>query len=145
MDTISLTSKQKDTAYIPIVDECCVICMETLDNKNRKCVPHSTLFTTSCDCKYRIHKKCFAEWLKQRPTNDIRCLICASDGMLLLTRMELCRRKIPFCIHIFYKTCLGCYYIFFFFFVWQVVLILIHNNYEPQYSEEEYYYYQNDT
>ena len=68
----------------------CVICLEIYDNKINPCILHSNLINAECDCKYYIHKTCFAKWLKNRPTNEMNCLICSSKAKPLLTYEQLC-------------------------------------------------------
>ena len=68
----------------------CVICLEIYDNKKNPCILHSKLLNAECDCKYYIHKTCFAKWLKNRPTNEMNCLICSSKAKPLLTYKQLC-------------------------------------------------------
>ena len=45
-------------------EKSCVICLEIYDNKKNPCILHSNLINAECDCKYYIHKTCFAKWLK---------------------------------------------------------------------------------
>ena len=64
--------------------------VEIYDNKKNPCILHSNLINAECDCKYYIHKTCFAKWLKNRPTNEMNCLICSSKAKPLLTYEQLC-------------------------------------------------------
>ena len=126
MKSISLIREK--TIYedcIPMVDTSCVICMEILDTNNRVCVSHSKLLNTTCGCKYGIHKTCFGEWLKQRPTDDIRCLICASEGELVLGCLGKCRQRLPSYQRVCYVTYRGCCYACFLIVVWQVFFLIL--------------------
>ena len=126
MKSISLTNKQAiDEDCIPIVDNICVICMDNLDTNNRKCVPHYKFLNAECNCEYRIHKKCFTQWLKKRPTDEVRCLICASNGELVLSCVGKCCQRLHSYQRMCYVIYRGCCYACFLILGWQVFFLIL--------------------
>jgi hypothetical protein len=92
----------KDT-YINIACEPCVICLECTFEKNKIPFHCNNFIESECECDYYIHKDCFRQWMKARPTNDIKCLICASDAKFHQTVIEKCllNRFVQFSCQIF--------------------------------------------
>ncbi len=77
--------------YIPINrDNNCVICLENCINNKEYSISHSKLINSECNCKYKIHKSCFDKWLKNRPIEEINCLICSSKAKPILTCNQQC-------------------------------------------------------
>ena len=94
-------------------EKICVICLEIYDNNKNISILHSNLINAECDCEYYIHKTCFAKWLKNRPTNEITCLICSSKATPVLTYEQLCEELLrkPGCkktIICIYKSIVWC-------------------------------------
>lgn len=94
-------------------DKNCVICLEYYDNNNNISILHSNLINANCECEYYIHKTCFSKWLKNRPTNEMNCLICSSNGKPVLTYQQYCQELIrkPGCkktIICIYKSIIWC-------------------------------------
>ena len=71
----------------------CIICLDILDEKNNDCVLSGNLLQTSCQCKYNIHKDCLNKWLLSRSSDNISCLVCASDAIVITTPKEKCDRN----------------------------------------------------
>lgn len=72
------------------IDELCVICLEFEDSFKKRTINHSKFLICKCKCNYHIHKNCFDKWLVARPNKQVRCLICSSDGDLVLTCEKKC-------------------------------------------------------
>jgi len=93
----------------------CIICLDILDEKNNDCVLSGNLLQTTCQCKYNIHKDCLNKWLLSRSSDNISCLVCASDAVVITTPKEKCDRN-------FYRLtspknfCKPCIFMCFFFF-----------------------------
>lgn len=72
-----------------LVEKVCVICLEVYDGEKRACVPHSKHIVAKCDCAYFVHSSCFQKWIQTRPpTNSVNCLVCSSEGVLVLSYVE---------------------------------------------------------
>ena len=71
-----------------LVEKVCVICLEVYDGEKRACVPHSKHIVAKCDCVYFVHSSCFQKWIQTRPTNSVNCLVCSSEGVLVLSYVE---------------------------------------------------------
>ena len=71
-------------------EKVCVICLEIYDINKNISISHSNLINAECNCEYYIHKTCFTKWLKNRPTNEINCIICSSKATPVLTYKQLC-------------------------------------------------------
>lgn len=71
-----------------LVEKVCVICLEVYDGEKRACVPHSKHIVAKCDCAYFVHSSCFQKWVQARPTNSVNCLVCSSEGVLVLSYVE---------------------------------------------------------
>jgi hypothetical protein len=71
-----------------LVEKVCVICLEVYDGEKRACVPHSKHIVAKCDCAYFVHSSCFQKWVQTRPTNSVNCLVCSSEGVLVLSYVE---------------------------------------------------------
>ena len=74
--------------HIPIHQEPCVICFDTVDNKGHQCCRSTSLLIARCDCDYAVHKKCMNEWLENRPSSNVQCLICSSEAETVLSCSE---------------------------------------------------------
>ena len=75
------------------IERSCVICMEVHDANMRKCVEHSNLIITRCECKYYVHEHRFTKWYEARPTHATNCLVCSSEGEIVLPLSEKIVRK----------------------------------------------------
>ena len=42
-----------------------------------------------CDCKYNVHHSCFSKWVDERSTANVNCLICSSEGVIILSCSQL--------------------------------------------------------
>ena len=71
-----------------LVEKVCVICLEVYDGEKRACVPRSKHIVAKCDCAYFVHSSCFQKWEQTRPTNSVNCLVCSSEGVLVLSYVE---------------------------------------------------------
>ncbi len=73
---------------IPIKQDPCVICFDTVDNNGNCCSKSTSLLVADCECSYAIHKTCLSEWMINRPTDEVRCLICSSHAEPVLSCCE---------------------------------------------------------
>ena len=98
-----------------LVEKVCVICLEVYDGEKRACVPHSKHIDAKCECAYFVHTSCFQKWVQTRPTNSVNCLVCSSEGMLVLSYVERisivlksrrCRKMLTSMTRIFCWLCL---------------------------------------
>lgn len=71
----------------------CIICLDEINYSNNKFVPSTDLLITACECRYNIHRSCFNQWLSARNSDTINCLVCASEGEIIITRKEKCKRR----------------------------------------------------
>ena len=102
----------------------CIICLDEINYSNKKFVPSTDLLITACECRYNIHRSCFNQWLSARNSDSINCLVCASEGEIIITRKEKCRRRCSRVLlsSIFWNCFLGGGLIF----CW--ILIVTHNS-----------------
>ena len=78
---------------VGFIKHSCVICMEVYDANKAKCIENTKLIISKCGCKYYIHKSCFLKWYKLRPTLDMNCMVCASEGEIVLSFYQKIIRK----------------------------------------------------
>tara|TARA_Y100000741_G_C18165503_1_gene522979 strand:- start:160 stop:804 length:645 start_codon:yes stop_codon:yes gene_type:complete len=71
-----------------LVESMCVICLEIYDEQGIECVSHSKHINAKCECAYFVHRSCFQKWVQTRPTNSVNCLVCSSEGVLVLSYTE---------------------------------------------------------
>ena len=72
----------------------CIICLDELDSDNNNYINSCDLLITACECKYNIHRSCFNQWLNTRNnSSNVNCLICGSEGQIIVSRREKCKRK----------------------------------------------------
>tara|TARA_B100000902_G_scaffold396593_1_gene458056 strand:- start:1870 stop:2262 length:393 start_codon:yes stop_codon:yes gene_type:complete len=71
----------------------CIICLDILDENNESCTLSENLLKTTCKCKYNIHKNCLNKWLILRNSDNISCLVCASEANVVTTTKEKCNRN----------------------------------------------------
>ena len=71
--------------HIPIRQDPCVICFDEIDEKGNKCRRSESLLVARCNCDYAVHKECMNEWLANRPSVSVRCLICSSQAEPILS------------------------------------------------------------
>ena len=78
-----------------IKDTTCVICLELLDSLGASSKQKSKMTRTlDCDCNYYLHISCFDQWLQDKPTDELNCLVCGSAVELIVP----CRKQCEICI-----------------------------------------------
>lgn len=122
-----------------LVENVCVICLEVYDGEKRACVPHSNHIVAKCKCAYFVHASCFKKWVQTRPTNSVNCLVCSSEGVLVLGYVEgitivlkskRCRNVLVSMTRIF---CWGCVLMM----IWEISCFI--ENRDVVYSNGRYY------
>ena len=71
----------------------CIICLDILDEKSKDCALSDDLLKTTCNCKYNIHRECLNQWVTSRSSDNISCLVCASEAHVVTTPKEKCYRN----------------------------------------------------
>ena len=71
-----------------MISNICVICLEEYDEINKACVPHSHHIIAKCKCEYFVHTSCFQKWVRTRPIKTVNCILCASEGVLVMSYTE---------------------------------------------------------
>jgi hypothetical protein len=73
------------------IDNTCVICLELLDSSGAETEHKSKMTRTSvCDCNYHVHGSCFEQWLQDKPTDELNCLVCGSKMELVIPCIKQC-------------------------------------------------------
>jgi len=73
------------------IDKTCVICLELLDGSGVETKHKSKMTRTSvCDCNYHVHSSCFEQWLQDKPTDELNCLVCGSKMELVIPYIKQC-------------------------------------------------------
>jgi hypothetical protein len=92
------TTKQlADTSSIQ--DMTCVICLDLLDSSGIVASQQSKMTRTpECRCEYHAHRSCFEQWVSDKPTNDLNCLVCGSGAVLLISHKERCEACMEKCV-----------------------------------------------
>lgn len=139
MSTLSRSSlceiKEPISDRQKMIENNCVICLEEYDENHNACVPHSKHMIAECKCAYFVHPSCFRKWIRNRPTKSVNCILCASEGTLVMSYNErievvmkttICRRTIIFAMRIFCWMCI-------FISIWEIVTFM-------ENMSDEYYY-----
>ena len=70
----------------------CVICLDFLDDTGVVAKQKSDIARApECNCNYLAHKSCFEQWVQDKPTEDLSCLVCGSEMELIVSRREQCQ------------------------------------------------------
>jgi len=122
-----------------MIDNICVICLEEYDEVDKVCVPHSKHIIAECKCVYLVHPSCFRKWVQTRPTKSVNCIICASEGVLVMSYTEKimiamktanCRNIIVIAMRIFCWICI-------FISIWEFATFI--ENISGEYYEDDYH------
>ena len=72
-------------------DKICVICLDILDGSGVVAKEQSEMTRTlECDCNYYAHTSCFDQWVIDKPTDDLSCLVCGSEVELVISNIKRC-------------------------------------------------------
>ena len=79
-------------------DNMCVICLDILDISGVVAKEQSIMTRTpECDCNYYAHTSCFDQWVIDKPTNELSCLVCGSKVELVISYRKRCETCMERC------------------------------------------------
>ena len=79
-------------------DKMCVICLDILDSSGVAAKEKSNFTRTpDCDCNYYLHTSCFEQWVIDKPTDELNCLVCGSDAELVISYRKRCETCMEGC------------------------------------------------
>ena len=79
-------------------DKMCVICLDILDSSGVVAKQQSIMTRTrECDCDYHAHRSCFDQWVHDKPTTELNCLVCGSGVELVIPYRKRCETCMEGC------------------------------------------------
>ena len=79
-------------------DKMCVICLDILDSSGFVAKEQSKMTRTlECNCNYYAHTSCFDQWVVDKPTNELSCLVCGSRVDLVIPYRKRCETFMKGC------------------------------------------------